>query len=143
MSSQTHDGIAHDVKKRRSLFSLIFHAQEDRFQTMDLFLRAVEESRNHGRPRMLGVGLDGLDDQVEFVGAVDFAGYAVIAVWRDLLGFGEVMQAIDPVRGVISHNEHGTGAVFRPGDQSEMIGAEVEHKWMGVGRKGPAQRQRR
>ena len=76
---------------------------------------------------MFGVRLDGLDDQVEFVGAVDFAGYAVIAAWRDLLGFGEVMQAIDPVRGVISHKEHGAGAVFRPRDQSEMIGAEVKH----------------
>jgi hypothetical protein len=92
---------------------------------------------------MFRVGFDGLDDQIEFVGTVDFAGYAVIAIRRDLLGFGEVMQAINPVRRVISHNEHSAGAVFRPGDQSEMIGAEVEHEWIGLGRKGPAQRQRR
>ncbi len=76
---------------------------------------------------MFRVRLDGLNDQVEFVGAVDFAGYAVIAIGRDLLGFGEVMQAIDPVRGVISHKEHGAGAVLRPRDQGEMIGAEVKH----------------
>ena len=77
---------------------------------------------------MFRVRLDGLDDQVELIGAVDFAGYAVIAVRRNLLGFGEVMQAIDPVRGVISHHEHGAGAIFRPRDQGKMIGAEVKHE---------------
>ena len=58
--------------------------------------------------------LDGLDDKVEFVGAVDLTRYAVIAIWRDLLGCGEVRQAVDPVRGVISHEKHGARAVFRP-----------------------------
>ena len=88
---------------------------------------------------MFRVGLDGLDDQVELVGAVDLTRYAVIAVWRDLLGFGEVVQAIDPVRGVISHKEHGARAVFRPRDQGKMIGAEVKHGLDGQGRKpGPA-----
>ena len=89
---------------------------------------------------MFGVRLDGLDDQVEFVDAVDLARYAVVAVRRDLLGFGEVMQAIDPVRGVIFHKEHSTGAVFGPGDQNEMIGAEVEHMdvWARAGRSGPS-----
>jgi len=77
---------------------------------------------------MFRIQLDGLDDQVELVGTVDFAGYAVIAAWRDLLGFGEVVQAIDPVRGVISHDEHDARAVFRPRYQSEMIGAEVKHE---------------
>ena len=77
---------------------------------------------------MLRVGLDGLDDQVEFVGAVDFAGYAVIAMRRYLLRFGEVVEPINPVRGVISHDKHDARAVFRPGDQSEMIGAEVKHE---------------
>jgi hypothetical protein len=86
------------------------------------------------------IRLDGLDDQVKFVGAVDLAGYAVIAMWRDLLGSGEVMQAINPACGVISHDKHDTGAVFRPGYESEMIGAEVEHRYGAVraGRKtGP------
>ena len=86
---------------------------------------------------MFRVRLDGLDDQVEFVGAVDLPRYAVIAVWRDLLGFSEVVQAIDPVRGVISHKEHGAGAVFRPRDQSEMIGAEIKHGGEGRGRIAP------
>src|SRR5437867_1430888 len=82
---------------------------------------------------MFRVWLDGLDDQVDFVGTVDLSRDAVIAVWRDLLGFSEVVQAIDPVRGVISHEKHDTGAVFRPRDQGKMIGAEVKH---GVDRKG-------
>ena len=86
---------------------------------------------------MFRVQLDGLDDQVEFVGAVDLARYAVIAVGRDLLGFGEVMQAIDPVRGVIFHEEHGAGAVLGPGNQDEMIGAEIKHGGEGGGRIAP------
>ena len=76
---------------------------------------------------MFRVRLDGLDDQVEFVGTVDLARYAVIAIRRDLLGFGEVIQAVDPVRGVIFHKKHGARAVLRPRDQGKMIGAEVEH----------------
>jgi hypothetical protein len=109
---------------------LIFQRQQVPItvQRIELFLRAVRRSRNNGRPRMFRVRLDGLHDQVEFVGAVDLARYAVIAVRRDLLGFGEVIQAIDPVRGVISHNKHDTGAVFRPRDQGKMIGAEVKHE---------------
>ena len=110
-----------------------------KFQAIELFLRAVRRSRSFRRPRMFRVRLDGLDDQVEFVGAVDFPRYAVIAVWRDLLGFGEVVQAIDPVRGVISHEKHDTGAIFRPRDQGKMIGAEVKHVLDRKGRKpGPA-----
>ena len=76
---------------------------------------------------MFRIPLDGLDHQVEFVGAVDLARDAVIAMRRDLLGFSEVVQAIDPASGVISHEEHDTGAVFRPRYEGEMIGAEVEH----------------
>jgi len=86
---------------------------------------------------MFRVRLDGLDDQVEFVGAVDLPRYAVIAVGQDLQGFGEVVQAIDPMRGVISHKEHGARAIFRPRDQGKMIGAEVKHE-VAKGRKAPA-----
>ncbi len=44
----------------------------------------------------------------------------------------------DPVRGVIFHKEHGTGAIFRPRDQGKMIGAEVKHVLDRQGRKpGP------
>ena len=67
---------------------------------------------------MLHVRLDGLDDQVEFVGAVDLAG-DVVAVWRDLLRLAEVVEPIHPVRVVISHDKHDARAVFRPRDQGE------------------------
>jgi len=89
----------------------------------------VSRSRNSGRPRMLRVHLDGLHNQVQFVRFVHLARYAVILVWRDLEGSGEVVEAADPARGVISHEEHYTGAVFRPREQEQMIGAEVEHRW--------------
>jgi hypothetical protein len=45
------------------------------------------------------------------------ARHAVVLVRRDLEGSGEVVQAVDPARGVISHEEHDTGAVFGPGEQ--------------------------
>ena len=94
---------------------------------MELFLRAVSKSRSLGRLRMFRIPLDGLDHQVELVGTVDFAGDAVVAGGRDLDGFGEVVQAINAASRVISHEEHDTGAVFRPRYESEMAGAEVEH----------------
>jgi hypothetical protein len=76
---------------------------------------------------MFRVPLDGLDYEVEFVCAVDLAGDAVVAMRRDLASFREVVQAIDSSCGVVSHEKHETGAVFGPGYESEMIGAEVEH----------------
>jgi len=91
------------------------------------------------------VRLDGLDNQVEFIGAVDLPEHAVILVWRDDLGFGEVLQAVDPAGRVISHEEHNTGAVFYPREQQQMIGAEVEHggKRQRAGAAAPAHGQRR
>jgi hypothetical protein len=87
---------------------------------------------------MFRVQLDGLDEQVKLVGAIDFAGYAVIVMRRYPLGFGEVMEPINPMRGVISHDKHDARGVFRPGYQSEMIGAEVKHEVEGRGRRdGP------
>jgi hypothetical protein len=44
------------------------------------------------------------------------------------LGFGEVVEAVDPAGGVVLHEEHDTGAVFHTRKQEQMIGAEVEHK---------------
>ena len=38
---------------------------------MELFLRAVSVRWSAGAPRMLRVPLDGLDDQVELIGAVN------------------------------------------------------------------------
>jgi hypothetical protein len=46
--------------------------------------------------------------------AVDLSRHAAVVVWRDLLGFGEVAQAVDPAGGVVLHEEHDTGSVFRP-----------------------------
>ena len=51
-------------------------------------------------------------------------------------GTGEVIQAVDPVSGVVLREEHGAGAVFHPGEQSQMIGAEVEHGGKGRVREG-------
>jgi hypothetical protein len=118
---------------------------ESPFQSIELFLRAVRGSESCGRPWMLRVWLDGLDDQVELIGAVDLSEYAVIAARQDVLGFGEVVELVNPVRGVISHDEHDARAVLRPGDESEMIGAEVEHGWgSGKGPKdGPSHAERR
>ena len=76
---------------------------------------------------MFDIQLDGLNDEIKFIGAVDFPGDAVVLAWRDDLGFGEVVQPIDPSRRVVSHDEHNTGTAFRPREQEQMIGAEVEH----------------
>jgi hypothetical protein len=72
-------------------------------------------------------GLMGLDDQIQFVGAVDLPKHAVILARRENVGFAEVMQPVNTARRVISQDQHGTGAVFGPREQKQMIGAEVEH----------------
>ena len=63
---------------------------------------------------MFGVHLDRLDDQVQFVRTVDLSRHAMVLTWRDRLGFGEVIQAVDPAGGVALHEEHDTGSVFCP-----------------------------
>jgi hypothetical protein len=63
---------------------------------------------------VLGVRLDGLDNEVKFIGAVDLSRHAIVLARREDEGFGEVVQSIDPMSRVISHDEHGTGAIFRP-----------------------------
>lgn len=60
-------------------------------------------------PTDASCALDGLDDQIELVGAIDLAGFAVIAVRRDLLRFGEVVEPIHLARRVISHDKHNEG----------------------------------
>ena len=77
---------------------------------------------------MFAARLDGLDHEITFLGTVDLPGHAVILAWREDVGFGEVVQPINPSRRVVSHDEHNTGAVFRPLEQDEIIGAEVEHR---------------
>ena len=91
---------------------------------------------------MFRVSLDRLHHQVELVGAVDLAREAVIDIRRDLLGLGEVMQTIDSMCGIVSHEKHDARPVLRAGDESEMIGAEVEHVEEGS-RKPSPHRQRR
>jgi hypothetical protein len=54
--------------------------------------RAVGRNGNIGRRQVSGVRLDGLHDEIEFVGAVDFPGHAVVLAWRDDLGFAEVVK---------------------------------------------------
>ena len=76
---------------------------------------------------MFRVRADRFDDEVESVGAVDLARYAVGHVGPDELGFGEVIEPVDSLRIAVLHEEHGIRRVFRPRDQEEMIGAEVEH----------------
>jgi len=76
---------------------------------------------------VFGVPPDRLDNQVEFVRAVDLSRHAVIVVCRDDLGFGEVVEAVNPAGGVVLHEEHDTGGVFHTRKQEQVIGAEVEH----------------
>jgi hypothetical protein len=59
------------------------------------------------------VRLDRLDNEIEFIGAVDLPGHAVILAWRDGVGFGEVIEPVNAPRRVISHDEHNTRAAFR------------------------------
>jgi hypothetical protein len=57
---------------------------------------------------VFGVRLNGFDDEIEFVGAIDFPGHAVVLAWRDGLGFAEVVKPVNPACRVISHDEHNT-----------------------------------
>jgi len=63
---------------------------------------------------VLGVQLDGLDHEIEFIGAVDLPEDAVVLARRGRVGLGEVMQPIYAASRVISHEQDRTGAVFRP-----------------------------
>ena len=64
---------------------------------------------------MSGVRADRFDHEIEFVGAVDFARYAVGHIGPDELGFGEVVQPINALRVAVLQQEHGARTVFRPG----------------------------
>lgn len=77
---------------------------------------------------MFRVQADRLDHEIEFVGAVDLARYAVSHFGLDELGFGEVIEPVNPLRVAVAHEEHGVRWVFRRRDEQEMIGAEVEHR---------------
>ncbi len=76
---------------------------------------------------MFDIRPDGFEHEIEFVGAVHLPGHAVILVGRDDVGFCEVVQPVNPSRRIVFHDEHNTAAAFRPLEQNEVIGAEVEH----------------
>ena len=84
---------------------------------------------------MFGIDLDRFQDQVQFIGAVDFPKHTVDMVWRDDLGFGEVIEAIDPVGMQVFHDENRALAAFVPREQRQVVGAEVKHeRWLPVAR---------
>lgn len=85
----------------------------------------VNRSRSDRRPVVLGIRLDRFDHQIQFIGAIDLARNAVVGVWLHGVGFGEVMQAINAVSGMVEHHEDRTRAVFRPRVQGEVIGAAI------------------
>ena len=78
---------------------------------------------------VLGVQLDRFDHQVECVDAVHFACHTVGIAWSEAKAFGEVEQAIHTPSVVVQHEQHRARSVFRPRDQEQVIGAEVEHGW--------------
>ena len=90
--------------------------------------RAVDRNRSCGASSVLGVEADRFDHEEEPVGAVDFASYAVSHFGQDELGFGEVIEPVDTPRVTILEQEHRVRRIFRPREQEEMVGAEVEHE---------------
>ena len=76
---------------------------------------------------MLGIGPDRFDDQVKFIGVIDFARHAIGLARREVVGFGEVMQAINTLGVAVDEQQHRTRPVLLPREQEQMIGAEVEH----------------
>ena len=78
-------------------------------------------------PLMFRVGPDRFDHQVECIDAVDLACHTIGPIRHEAQAFGEVEQAIHALGVAIEHDEHGARSVFRPGEEKQMIGAEVEH----------------
>ena len=75
--------------------------------------RAVVGNGNSGGPRVFGVRPDRFDHEVEFIGAVDLARYAVGHVGPDELGFGEVMEPVNALRVEVPQQEHRARRVLR------------------------------
>ena len=76
---------------------------------------------------MFGVGPDRFDHQVQFIGAIDLARHAIGLARHEVVGFREVMQAINTLRVAVDEQQHRTRPVLLPREQEQMIGAEVEH----------------
>ena len=63
-------------------------------------------------PSVFAVRPDRFDHEVEFVGAVDFARYAISHIGLDELGFGEVIQPVNTLRVAVLQQEHRVLRVF-------------------------------
>jgi hypothetical protein len=50
----------------------------------------------------------------EFVGAIDIACYAMGHAGQDELGFGEVIEPVDPMCISVPHEEHAVRRIFHP-----------------------------
>ena len=90
---------------------------------------------------MLSVRLDRFDHQVESTGAVDLACHAVGPIRHEAEAFGEVEQSVYTLSVAVQQSEHRARTIFRPREQKQMIGAEVEHgvvKTEGAGAEAPA-----
>ena len=70
---------------------------------------AVSGNGNVGRPGVLGVGPDRFDHQVKFIGAIDFARHAIGLARHEVVGLGEVMQAINTLGVAVNEQQHRTG----------------------------------
>ena len=68
----------------------------------------------------LGVEADRFDHEVEFVGAVDLARYAVGHSGPDELGFGEVREPVNTLRVAVLKQEHCIRRIFRPREQEHL-----------------------
>ena len=77
---------------------------------------------------MLGVETDRFDHEIEFVGTVDFARDAISHIGLHALSFAEVIEPVNPLRVAVLQQEHRMRRIFRPQEEEQMIGAEVEHE---------------
>jgi hypothetical protein len=76
--------------------------------------RAICRNRKSETPATLGVQADRFDYEIEFLGAVDLARYAVDHIGSDELGFREVIEPVNPLRVAVLHEQHGVRRIFRP-----------------------------
>jgi len=76
---------------------------------------------------MLGVWTNRFQHQVQFVGAIDLARYDIGHIGPDELSFREVIEPVNPLGVAVLKQKHRTRSVFRPGEQEQMVGAEIEH----------------
>jgi len=88
--------------------------------------RAVSRNRNFGNPALFRVQADRLDDEIEFIGAVDLARHAVGHIGPDELGFGGVIEPVNPLRVAVLHEEHGIRQIFRPRDVLSFFRTRVD-----------------